>query len=52
MVKAEELEKFKMMLAEMRPRQQTYEAVKKEMIKRRRWRNHSRGEHFKAEDRG
>jgi len=48
MVKAEELEKI---LADMRPRQKNYELVKKEMVKRGRWKNKSRGRPFKAEDR-
>lgn len=51
-MKAEELRELEKLLAEMKPRQQFYELVKKEMIKRRRWKNLSRGKPFKAEDRG
>ncbi len=48
MVKAEELEKI---LADMRPRQKNYELVKKEMIKRGRWKSKPRGRPFQKEGR-
>jgi hypothetical protein len=40
-------EELEQMLADMKPRQRLYELVKKEMVRRGRWKNRVRGIHAK-----